>query len=94
MRAKTDREIAEAVHHAMIEDIAIPDRTIDVTVSDGWVRLTGSVALAAEREEAERVVWRVPAVRAVTNEIAVWPDDLQSAVVRETIEGAVERRGE
>lgn len=70
---RTDADLAAEVSRALERNILVPHEKIDVTVSDGWVRLDGEVRWQFERTEAERAVRRIPGVRGVTNAIAVRP---------------------
>jgi menaquinone-dependent protoporphyrinogen oxidase len=89
---RTDEVIALAVRRAFVNDVAVPDESIRPSVSDGIVVLQGTVTCAVEREEAERIAGSVTGVRGVRNEIAVWPQDLQSSVIWETIREALQQR--
>jgi osmotically-inducible protein OsmY len=92
--ARTDAEIAEAVRHALVWDVFVPDQRIRSTVTDGWVTLNGAVDFLAEREDAERVVRNLMGVRGVTNRIAVTvtPPRELPVDVRRAIEEALARR--
>jgi osmotically-inducible protein OsmY len=92
--ARTDAEIAEAVRHALIWDVFVPDQRIRSTVTNGWVTLDGQVDFWAEREDTERVVRNLMGVRGVTNRIAVTvtPPRELPADVRRAIEEALGRR--
>ena len=70
---RTAADLAAEVSRALERTILVPHDKIDVTVSDGWVRLDGEVRWQFERTEAERAVRRIPGVRGVTNAIAVRP---------------------
>jgi osmotically-inducible protein OsmY len=87
-----DRDIERAVRTALIEDFVVPDLAIAIGVHEGWVTLCGSVALPEERDEAERIVRSIPMVRGITNHLGVWPSDLGSDVVRETIDETLARK--
>jgi hypothetical protein len=89
-----DDRIRTAVRRALLDNVAVPDGSIDVVVRDGWVTLTGSVALQAERAAAERIARSAGFVRGVTNELAVWPPDCTSELMRETIEETLGRTAE
>ena len=68
-----DKEIAGAVRSALERDEAVPARSIQVAVSNGWVALCGRVDRQPEREQAERIARRAGGVRGVYNNIAVSP---------------------
>lgn len=46
---------------------------VHVSVEDGWISLTGHVAWAYQRDEAERTLQRLAGVRGIRNAIAVTP---------------------
>ena len=52
---------------------SLPIEELDVTVSKGWVTLSGEVEWQYQKREAERVVRRLSGVRGVTNLITVRP---------------------
>ena len=93
-RTRTDTEIAQAVRNALEWDVLVNDESIRSTVSNGWVRLEGTVASLYEREEVERAVRRLAGVRGVTDEIVVSGPSLNSIEVQKMIEEALERRAE
>ena len=67
--ARTDTEIAQAVRRMLEWDAFVPDQRIQSTVSNGWVTLEGEVDSWHEREDAERAVRNLVAVRGVTDQI-------------------------
>jgi len=90
--SRTDADLAEAVHNALVWDHFVASDRIRATVSDhGSVTLIGTVATLRERDEAERVVRRLDGVRYVTNEIAVDSPEVTSIHLRDTIEQALAR---
>jgi hypothetical protein len=91
-RTRDDEDLESAVRRALVDDMAVPDRMIHTSASEGTVLLEGAVTCACEREEAERAAASVPGVIAVRNEIAVWPSDVESEVVRETTREMLEAR--
>jgi len=91
---RTDSDIAQAVRNALIWDAFVPEDQIRSTVSDGWVTLDGDVDRWSQRTDAERVVSHLQGVRGVINHIVVKGPSVDSKAVRETIEGALERRAE
>jgi osmotically-inducible protein OsmY len=82
---RTDTDIAEAAVNALLWDVAVPDQWIQVTVSDGWVTLSGQVDLPHQRNAAERAVRYLTGVRGVSNEIMVQP-----AVTAEDVKTRIE----
>ena len=90
---RTDADIAKAALNALEWDAFVPTDRIKVTVSNGWVTLTGDVDWQFQREDAERVVRRLTGVRGVTNLITVKPKVTPSEI-REKIEDALVRNAE
>jgi osmotically-inducible protein OsmY len=70
---RTDADIAAAAVRALEWDAFVPIEKLDVTVSKGWVTLSGEVEWQFQRKDAERVVHRLSGVRGVTNLIMVRP---------------------
>jgi osmotically-inducible protein OsmY len=87
---RSDSAIAEVAANALEWDRAEPDGAVKVTVRNGWVTLTGTVAHQFEKSAAELVVQRLYGVKGVANSIAVTlrvsADD-----VKTTIEEALKR---
>src|SRR5882672_9175257 len=63
---RSDADIAAAAVRALEWDAFLPVGKLDVTVSKGWVTLKGDVEWQYQREDAERVVRRLTAVKGVT----------------------------
>lgn len=70
--ARSDADIAYAAASHLTWNTQTPD-TIKVTVSDGWVTLTGTAEWHFQKEEAERVIRSLSGVTAVVNEIELKP---------------------
>jgi osmotically-inducible protein OsmY len=70
---RTDADIAAAVTRALEWDAFVPTDKIKVTVSKGWVTLTGEVEWKFQKDDAERAARRITGVRGVTNLITVKP---------------------
>src|SRR5436190_15179968 len=70
---RTDAAIAAAIIRALEWDALVPIERLDVTVSKGWVTLSGEVDWYYQKEDAERVARRIAGVRGVTNLITVRP---------------------
>jgi osmotically-inducible protein OsmY len=66
-----DSLIAEAAANALTWYRAVPHGTVQVSVRDGWVTLTGTVCCLSERGAAERAVRRLRGVRGISNAITV-----------------------
>jgi osmotically-inducible protein OsmY len=91
---KTDAELAQAVRHALVWDVFVPDQKIRSTVSGGRVTLEGRVDLLREKNDAEEAVRKLAGVKGVWNRIAVEPKKVDPTLVRGAIEQALERRAE
>jgi osmotically-inducible protein OsmY len=88
---RNDADIAQAVRHALVWNTLVPDEVISSNVTDGTVRLHGTVDDASERDEAERSVCHLPGVRRVYNLIAVRPSEDTARSVAQAIEAALDR---
>jgi osmotically-inducible protein OsmY len=87
---RADADIAAAVLSALEWDTGVPDDRVKVTVSNGWVKLEGTVDWAFQRDIAERDVRHLTGVVGVTNNIAV-KVRAQPAEVAHQIEAAFQR---
>lgn len=89
---RTDPDLARAVVDALHWDVAIPAGSIDVTVRNGRVTLSGVVDWHFQREAAERVVRRLAGVRDVNNHLAVkvhpMPADVQTRIEQALVRSA------
>jgi osmotically-inducible protein OsmY len=70
---QTDVDLAQSVARALEMDSLVPDETVKVSVSDGWVTLRGEVDWDYQRREAQRVVRNLTGVKGVSNLITVRP---------------------
>lgn len=66
-----DAEIRGAALNALASDPDVPAETIDVTVADGWLTLSGRVRRQSESNAAFEAVAGVPRVGGITNRIEV-----------------------
>ena len=92
MSAKSDAEIAEAAVSSFKWHVWVPEG-VQVTVSGGWVTLTGSVTWEYQRSAAKDAVCYMAGVNGVTNNIAVKPT-AQPSTVKAEIEKALVRNAE
>jgi len=91
----TDVGIAEAAARALELDSLVPEESIKVSVSGGWVTLRGEVDGEYQRREAERVVRNLVGVKGVSNLITVRPRTGPSPEeLRKRIEEALVRNAE
>jgi Predicted periplasmic or secreted lipoprotein len=88
--ARTDREIERAAAHAIEWDARVPDG-VRATVTDGVVRLHGSVGRLSQRDAAEDAVRNLIGVCDVANEIRVAPI-VSPADLAVHVEAAIRRR--
>lgn len=86
---RTDEDIALAATTHLTWNFQVPD-TIKVTVSKGWLSLTGIVEWQFQKEEAERAVRSLNGVRGVFNEIELKPK-VSALGVKIKIENALKR---
>ncbi len=68
---ETDRAIAREVGGALRRLASVPHERIQVSVSDRWVTLTGTVDRWSQREAVERAVRRLADVRGCLSAITV-----------------------
>lgn len=87
---RTDADIARATLNALEWDVWVPQQRVTVTVSDGWVKLDGTVDTQYQKLAAERVVHTLTGVQGVTNLITVTPK-VQPTEIKAKIEGAFQR---
>jgi osmotically-inducible protein OsmY len=69
----SDEDIALRATHVLQWDVAIPFKAVAVTVSKGWVTLSGEVECDRQRQAAETDVRKLRGVLGVTNRIALQP---------------------
>jgi osmotically-inducible protein OsmY len=91
---RTDTDIAHAVRQALEWDVFVPEDRITSTVTDGWVRLDGTVDTWSQRAAAERAVRNLAGVKYVVNQIVLHGAKPATEDVRQAIERALERRAE
>jgi osmotically-inducible protein OsmY len=66
-----DAEARGAALNALIADPDVPAETIDVTVADGWLTLSGRVKHQSESNAAFEAVQGLPRVGGITNKVQV-----------------------
>ena len=91
---RTDTDIATAVRNALIWDVFVPDTRIRSTVSNGVVTLEGDVDTWTQHDDAARAVRNLSGVREVVNLIEIKAARVDAAMLRKSIEGALERQAE
>lgn len=90
---RTDEDIAKEAVQALEANIFVPPGKIEVTVSKGFVTLSGEVEWQYQREEAISTVRSIKGVKGVTNLITVKPRATPSELQKK-IENALVRRAE
>ena len=88
----SDTEIAHAVRHALKWHPGIPHESIQTTVADGVVTLSGSVYRLRQRDEAEEAVRDLIGVRGIQNLIQIDSKAAVSEAARDAIHAALERQ--
>jgi osmotically-inducible protein OsmY len=66
-------DIKQRIEAALLRDAETDAQRIQVEVNGGTVILRGTVRSYAEKQEAARVAWSAPGVKAVENQISVAP---------------------
>jgi osmotically-inducible protein OsmY len=70
---QTDVDLARSITWALEMDSLVPDDSVKVSVSGGWVTLRGEVDWDYQRREAERMARNLTGVKGVSNLITVQP---------------------
>jgi osmotically-inducible protein OsmY len=94
MAERTDEEIALAAVRALTWDADVPASAIQVTVSQGWITLKGTVNVVFQRNAALRDVRHLAGVRGVSNLLTVRQPTPAPADVKQRIERALVRNAE
>ncbi len=76
---RTDARISEDAHDRLTDDPRVDATNIQVSVKDGEVTLTGTVADRAAKHRAEHCVEDIPGVGHVQNNLRVDPDQARRA---------------
>ena len=87
---RDDADLRGAVLQALMLDAVVPS-SIDASVEDGMVTLTGFAPFNYQRAEAEFVAGNVPGVIGIDDEVEVTIDGPAAADVRQSISKAFER---
>ena len=87
---RDDADVRGAVLQALMLDAAVPS-SIDASVEDGMVTLTGFAPFNYQRAEAEFVAGNVPGVIGIDDEVEVTIDGPAAADVQQSISKAFER---
>ena len=89
----TDTELAQAAVAGLEWSAVVPRGRLEVTVTDGWVTLKGTLDSQYQREAAVRAIHDLHGVKGVRNEIALTAQ-VSPADVRDKIEAAFRRSAE
>jgi len=73
-RERGDDQIADAILDRLAWDVTIPSDSVQVTVEQGWVTLSGNLDWNFQRKAAEQNVRRLQGVVGVSNHIALKPE--------------------
>jgi len=90
---RDDTEIAKAAVEALRWNISVPAEKIKVTVTKGWLTLTGDLDWQYQMRAAEHGVRHLRGVQGVSNEIHVAPR-VAAKDVKQKIEAALKRSAE
>jgi osmotically-inducible protein OsmY len=85
MHKRNDRDIAHAFAEALYWDTSVP-ASVQATVQDGFVTLTGECDWNYQRDDAEAEARRIAGVRGITNLIS-----LRESVPAKDIRGGIQR---
>jgi len=89
----SDDEIAKRAVDILRWDTMVPSGSIQVTVRDGWVTLTGSVDWYYQKMNAEQDVRKLSGVHGLIDRIEIKPH-VQAEDVKRKIEDALKRHAE
>ena len=92
-KSRGDAAIAGAAANAISWNSSIPAESVQVTVRDGWVTLTGAVPWQYQRAAAEKAIEHLHGVKGVSNSIIV-KAPFVAADVRQQIEEAFKRHAD
>lgn len=88
----SDTDIANAAINTLKWHAAIPEETIQVTVEEGCVTLTGIVDWWYQREKAEAAIRQLQGVREINNQITIRPSfavsDIKKKIQEEFLRNA------
>lgn len=87
-----DARLIELCRQVLSWDALVPEQGIELSVTDGWIVLSGEVAVVSQRQEAERAVSHLQGVRGLTNRIDVTGPEKTPNEVRQAITEALQRR--
>jgi len=86
---KDDQDIAEAILNQFRWSVQIPEKSIKLSVENGWVKLTGEVEWDFQRKAAEHSVRGLTGVKGVSNNLTLKTRQVQADIVKQKIEEAL-----
>jgi len=89
-----DDQIAKRAVDILGWDTMVPNGSIEVTVHDGWVTLSGNVNWFYQRNSAQDDVRKLSGVRGVVNNIVITPPHASADDIKRKIEDALKRHAE
>ena len=86
-REVLDADLASAARAGLDANSLVPKGAVSVTVTDGWVTMTGNVRHYFQRMAAEHVVSHLRGLRGFTDDVTVSPEPAQdvSAGIRDSL---------
>jgi osmotically-inducible protein OsmY len=90
VHVRDDEDIAAAAVHALQWDAKVPDKDVQISVEDGWIKAEGTVEHRFQKAAVDRVLRHLHGARRVTNDIRVVSPEAVSAVTS-AIESAFKR---
>jgi len=91
LHRRSDADIARSAADALAYDVTIPADSVVVTVTNGWLTLSGVVDWHYQKDNAAHDVRRMVGVRGVANEILV-QEDRSTPRLRDDLRGAFANR--
>ena len=88
--ARTDQDIAKAVLSAFSWHVQIPERSLKVSIEDGWVTIDGEVEWDYQKSAIDNAVRNLFGVKGVFNNIVIKPK-IQPEEIKAKIEEALRR---
>ncbi len=89
---RPDTEIAHAVRDLLDQDRSFDATSIQVRVSHGVVKLTGTIDTTLHRRFAGALCWWIPGVRDVVNDLdVIYPEPENDERLAETIQAVMEK---
>ena len=89
-RAVLDADLAQAARTGLDVNSLVPEGAVSISVTDGWVTMTGNVRHNLQRAAAEHVVSHLRGLRGFTDDVTVSPEPAKD--VSAGIKDALSRR--